>query len=257
MTAAGLPRVSFLTAAHPRRTDFLHETAESVAALRSRLLPHGIGIEWCLVVDGPGADGATVDKAGPDRVLSLPIVQGVSAARNHALAASTGEWVFPLDADDVLDVDGFEEVVATPYPDGTAWVATNRRWLDDLSRTPRWIDQPRRWRRYQLEEEWVSPFPFHPNNIMVRRSVALATFGWPGLGVNEDVGFCLNVAAAGPGLTLPAVTVLYRRWPGQTIVRTGYHDAKVHAFATIEAAVNARRGRVGLPPISAPRPSPH
>ncbi|MGI5401462.1 glycosyltransferase family 2 protein [Streptomyces sp. CA-135486] len=250
------PKVSLITAAHPQRLDHLPETSRSIEEVRRRLTRAGVAVEWIVVIDGPGADEGCVSHMLADRVHRLPIAQGVSSARNHGLAMSRGVWVFPVDADDMLDADGFESLVTRTFDEDIMWVATNRCWLDDLSPTPRWISAVRRWRQYELEEEWTSPFPFHPNNIMVRRITALSHFGWPGLGVNEDVGYCLLASAAGAGLSLPITTLLYRRWEGQTIRREGYHEAKVDSFLTMEAVINARRSQVGIPPIKAPYPSP-
>ncbi len=258
MSAEGVrvaTRVSFITAVHPHRTDHLLDTAASIHSVRRLLLANGVEADWVLAVDGPSADPATVSQARADHVLQLSARHGVSAARNIALAASTGDWVFPLDADDVLDIAGFASLFDAEIPHDIAWVASNRRWLDDSSRTPRWIVEDRTWRRHELEEQWTSPFPFHPNNVLVRRSVALAVFGWPALEANEDLAFCLNVSACGQGAGVRHVTVLYRRWPGQTIRGEGYRDAKVRSFSAIEAAVNARRSLNGMAAIRAPRPS--
>ncbi|MFF3432116.1 glycosyltransferase family 2 protein [Streptomyces sp. NPDC002602] len=249
-------QISLITAAHPQRLDHLPDTSRSIEEVRRRLNRTGTAVEWIVVVDGPGADQGLVSQVKADRVHQLPIAQGVSAARNHGLAMSRGEWVFPVDADDMLDANGFESLATQAFDKDIVWVATNRLWLDDRSHTPRWINDIRRWRQFELEEEWTSPFPFHPNNMMVRRNAALAHFGWPGLGVNEDVGYCLLASAVGAGLSLPISTLLYRRWEGQTIRTKGYHEAKVHAFQTMEAVINARRLQAGLPPIKAPSPSP-
>ncbi|MFI1536189.1 glycosyltransferase family 2 protein [Streptomyces anandii] len=250
------PRISIVTAAHPKRLDYLPDTSRSIEQVRQRLNRAATAMEWIVVVDGPGADEGLVAQVKADRIHRLPIAQGVSAARNHALAMSQGEWVFPVDADDMLDADGFTSLATRTFDDDIVWVASNRCWLDDRSPTPRWINGTRRWRRYELEEEWTSPFPFHPNNMMVRRTTALSFFGWPGLGVNEDVGYCLLASAAGAGLSLPTVTLLYRRWEGQTIRTEGYHEAKMQSFLTMEAVINARRRQAGLQPIKAPYPSP-
>ncbi len=74
-------------------------------SLTSVLDEHGIPFE-CIVIDDGSTDGtADIVRAVADRdprvvLIRLPANVGVSAARNHGLAAARGDWVAFHDADD-------------------------------------------------------------------------------------------------------------------------------------------------------------
>ena len=238
-----------VTAVHRGLAEHLGATAASVAALRAAT--PGRDVFWHVTVDGEG--GACPDAPGADTLICAQHTMGVSAARNAALAAAAeGGWVFRLDGDDCLDVDGWVELFADPLFGTTAWCATNLLTFDG-QQTVHWFDAPRRWARGQVAEQWTAPMLFHPNNIVVDAALALATGGWPALRVNEDIAYCFAVNDAEPGVALPHVTLRYRKWAHQTVAQDTYLRDKADAFATIAAVANARRARIGLGPVTAPQ----
>lgn len=231
-----MPRttLSFLTPLRPDRADYLSETAASVAAAKAACAAVGWSCEWVLVSDGPGAVNV------PDVVdvhIDLPQRSGTAAARNIALVAASGHWVYPLDGDDCIDAQGLAALIShVGY--GIGWVASNRRTLDGEP-TAHWHDRPREWRRGMLPQCWTSPFPFHPGSILVARHIALELGGWPALPSNEAIGFALALGAKSSGRFRPEVVTLERHWEGQTNRGSVYPQTKHLSLTAIAAMLNA------------------
>jgi hypothetical protein len=249
-----------LTALHVDLTDHAGATAASVALLRSAFADLGHRVRWHVVLDGSGEPGrgfSAVDTEA-DTVVRPRRSLGVSTARNIALGSaidSGGDdsWVFRLDGDDELDVDGWHDLVRDPHFAMAAWHPTNLVTTDG-ARTAHWFDEMRMWPRQSCVENWTSPMPFHPNNVVVRTELAAVSGGWPALVVNEDLLWCFELNALEGGLALPHVTLRYRRWSGQTVAGNDYASAKSRSFHSIAAIVNSRRRREGLGAVSPPAP---
>jgi glycosyltransferase involved in cell wall biosynthesis len=85
-------------------------------ALRSVLSQTHTDLE-CIIVDDASTDGskevicAFVEEDRRVRPIFLERNVGLAAARNHALAAATGEWVTFLDADDLYEQDRLRRLV--------------------------------------------------------------------------------------------------------------------------------------------------
>jgi glycosyltransferase EpsJ len=93
---------------------WLDDALDSVLAAADRIKPCRVEV----ICADDGSEDATpailAERAGADpriRVLSLPH-KGVSAARNAALAAAAGEYVFFLDPDDTVQPDWLADGVA-------------------------------------------------------------------------------------------------------------------------------------------------
>lgn len=244
-------RLHLLTAVHASLCEHLDATSSSVAELRARLAPTGTEVLWHVAVDGDAPPPLRPDGADTFKVVGRQV--GVSVARNLLLGAMGGDgWVFRLDGDDVLDCAGWEGLLSDPRFGSTLWHPTNLV-CQDGGRTPHWFDAERLWQPREVEELWTSPMLFHPNNLVVASSLALAAGGWPALRVNEDILWCFTLNRQEAGLALPHVTLRYRRWDRQTVGEGDYLAAKADAFRLIEAVTNARRAEDGLEPVRAPR----
>lgn len=104
------PAVSVIIPCY-QQAEFLVEAVDSVIAQTMS--------DWEIVIVNDGSTDATAETAQrlveqhPDhriRVLNQPN-QGVSAARNNAIAMSTGRYILPLDADDMLTPRMLERTV--------------------------------------------------------------------------------------------------------------------------------------------------
>jgi hypothetical protein len=245
--------VSILTAVLPARGQYMAETDRSVADVKKEASKAGWFVDWTVVIDGPGDIPAL---AAADSVLRLPERRGVSTARNLALGRASGDWIVPLDADDLLVADGFVEILsALPGDKDVGWLAANRVLMDG-SRTPHWNPAPRRFEIGRLAECWTSPFPFHPNSIAMRTQLALALGGWPALPSNEDLGLVLLASEAARGFAVPGILTKYRAWSGQEVGTATYAAEKPLSLPVIASMVNAVRQANNRPQVSAPPAGP-
>lgn len=246
-------RVSVLTPVGAGLEAWLPAAGESVARCRGAAGRAGIELEWVVCSDG----GADIGGCVADRVVRWRSTRGAPAARNGALAAASGDWVVPLDADDELDPDGFGALLSVVAGCGPSvgWVGANRVLLGG-GRTAHWFESARAFAAGELSPLWSSPFVFHPNSWLVRRELLAAAGGWPSTGVNEDLAAVLLVSEAAAGRVEPAVLTRYRVWDGQEIASASYAEDKAAAFAVVETLVNARRRAAGREPVRRPAAGP-
>jgi hypothetical protein len=246
--------VTILTPVAPRLAAHLPETARSVSATVAAAVPAGFDVHWMVVVDGPGDLPPDVPALAEPwaRVVRLPFRSGVSAARNIGLAAARDGWILPLDGDDELDPGAVLALLQDRELAVHDWASSNRV-LTGGGHTVHWRDTPRRWPAGRLAEEWRAPLQFHPNSVLVQRSLALAVGGWPALPSNEDHLFALLLSEHADGVSTTHAPLRYRRWDRQ-VTATSDYTADRHVFHDlIVAVVNAARGRQGRTPVPGPR----
>jgi glycosyltransferase involved in cell wall biosynthesis len=128
------PTVSVIIPSY-QQEEFLGDAVASVVAQT--------WTDWEIVIVDDGSTDATVETAlrliekHPDRRLRLlrQQNQGVSSARNNAIAASTGRYILPLDADDMLAPQMLEKTVALLESDRSVSIAyTDYEWFGVESR---------------------------------------------------------------------------------------------------------------------------
>lgn len=241
--------LSVLTPVAPERSEHIRETANSIDQSRRAINELGWKLEWLITVDGLGRL-PTID--AEHKLISLNRNFGISTARNVALSQAQGDWVMPLDADDLFCPDELRALL-TNISDDDHWIASNRLLLDG-SKTPHWNDKGRGWSVGELVEGWTTPFSFHPNSLTVRRNDALLVGGWPAIPMNEDLGFVVALSERFPGRFDVSHVVSYRVWDGQEVNNPSYINWKSISYKTIEGQVNAYRASQNRVLVTAPPP---
>lgn len=190
----------------------------------------------------------------PNHILiRTPERWGVAGARNQALVNCSGNYVFPLDADDLLAQDGV--IAAVKFIESHekhGWVSGNRLYLN-RKKTPHWVDSCKRWDIESVSKAWTVPFPFHPNCLIIKTGTALSVGGWPALPANEDLALLFAVNRVSSGVSLNYVLTYYREHPNQTIKSSLYLENKKMAFCYMERVENAWRDAKSLQSIKAPK----
>ncbi len=166
----------------------------------------------CTVVN----DGSTDDTAAVVSSLGVRLIEqtnlGVSEARNTGLAASQGELVVFLDADDELLPGAVAEGVRVLVSDPAAAAVVGRCQPIDgsgqrLPATHRSIDPS------NLYNEWLSNnFVWTPGAAMFRKRALAEIGGFPaGLGPAADYAVYLRLARSGRIRPIPKELVRYRQ----------------------------------------------
>jgi glycosyltransferase involved in cell wall biosynthesis len=209
-----MPVISVLTAAHGRRTDYLVEAGESLAA---QSLPEGWGLEWVVQEDGaePGLMGV-FEGFGFARYGANGEQLGAAMTRNLGLTRVRGELVHVLDSDDVVLPGGLGVAVEAfaQYP-GIHWVAGQ---ADDLM-----PDGSRVGFAPPIEPGFVEagvvsglireevPLPVHPAGLTMRTATVRALGGWVANPRGDDNALMIAITELAAGYLTPDVTWLYRK----------------------------------------------
>lgn len=152
------------------------------------------GIETIVVDDGSSDKTARIAEAAGTKLIRLPQTVGPAAARNHGIAASRGEFVAFLDADDEWLsghlTRGLEPMLEDRSVGMTYCHALLKR--SDGTEAVRKIDSPLRRGRHRLL--WPDPVQCTPGTT-IRRTV-LDQAGWfdEALATREDQDLYIRVA---------------------------------------------------------------
>jgi glycosyltransferase involved in cell wall biosynthesis len=241
-----------LTPVLPSASEHLKACEQSVNELTYALGYYGIIVQWLVAVDGPGDIG---HQSYADHVVHLPERVGPAKARNSLLPYAKGEWIVPMDCDDLFDIKGMEDLAQhlIDCDDDLGWLAANRL-LTSGERTPHWNNLARRVKPGSLSENWESPFAFHPNSMVIRRSLLNNLGGWPVIEVNEDMALALMLSEHAKGFIATDVMTRYRIWHKQAVSQAEYPEQKKKAFAEIEVLLNHQSEMLGRAPVSSPSP---
>jgi len=119
-------------------------------AIRSALAQTLSDLEVIVVDDGSTDETAAIIQglmAGDARVRLIrhEAPRGVSAARNTAISAATGDWIAPLDADDAFAPSRLEQLVAEAERRSLDGLADNLQVVDYATKAPLGPAFPDRW----------------------------------------------------------------------------------------------------------------
>ena len=194
----------------------LGDTLASAAAQSHRALE--------IIVIDDGSTDATARIAAdfcarhPRARLISQTNQGVAAARNRGIAEAKGEFVAPLDADDLWHKDKIARQVAAAGPDD-GFVYCWSRDIDEQGQVWRDGPCPRHTGRLFLRM-LADNFIGNGSVLLVRRAVAEAVGGYDaalraqGKAGCEDILFQLRLAEHCRAAVAPAYLVGYRKWGG-------------------------------------------
>lgn len=189
----------------------IRETLDSVAA---QTVPP---LEVVVVDDGSSDDTATIADSYRDRLPSLQLIRTtngrVARARNIGIAASAGELLAPLDADDIWHPTYIEKVLRaySEHPDA-GFIYAHRRRIDENSRLLR---APY---RYQVEGRAfyrllaVNFVGSGSNAVIPRRRFDAVEGGYDSsLPTCEDIFLLWQIAWRAPIVRVPEYLVGYRQ----------------------------------------------
>lgn len=210
-----MPRVSVVVPAYDA-LPFLPETLASVLAQSYR------DIE-VLVVDNGSTDGTAehVQQVEDPRVrlLRLPQNRGISGGCNAGLAEATGEYVAPMEADDLWHVDKLARLVAVLDADPEAVLAYSFVELIDAEgrRSGNIVGRPVEGDvREELLEDVLVPCGSSP---VMRRAPLVAAGGWDEtFRSSPDWELYVRLAPAGTFRVVPEPLVGYRQHRTNTSV---------------------------------------
>jgi len=119
-------------------------------AIRSALAQTLSDLEVVVVDDGSTDETAAIVQGcivqdGRVRLIRHETTRGVSAARNTAIRAATGDWIAPLDADDAFAPSRLERLVAEAETRGLDGVADNLQVVDYATKAPLGLAFPDGW----------------------------------------------------------------------------------------------------------------
>jgi glycosyltransferase involved in cell wall biosynthesis len=240
--AGDTPLVSIILPVHNGES-YIGDTLESA------LLQTYRNIELIVVDDGSRDGTKAVVDAHASRDPRVRVIhqanRGVAEARNRAIAAARGEFIAPLDADDLWDPAKIERQVGRMVEAGdtTGLVYCWWVWVDAhgalLDRSPRW--------RFEGEAADVllqvnytgnASVPLYRRQILEQIGGYDPTFRGRGAEGCEDLDVALKVAERSRVAVVPSPLVAYRRHRAGMSART---DRMWRSYLLVMEGVRHRR----------------
>lgn len=238
--------LALLTSVGTEYTQFLPEYLTSLDAFTAGASELGWEITAVIVLDGI-MDAPKISWPRNCEIVKLPWRSGTAMARTLALAYARSWWVYPLDADDLINASGAIQLLGDLESSPYAWLSTNRVSFKG-EYVSQWQPCYRTWECGEIYPLWWRPIvPMHPNSICVLRNAALAVGGWPAVPVMEDMAFAFALTDQYAGLSTPHTVTRYREWSGQKTKRADRPISKRLAIQVIDEMARARRLRLGFP----------
>lgn len=190
-----------------------NKASEVERTLRSVLAQKTQPMEIIIVDDGSTDRSLEVVRGVESPLIKLftQTNQGVSAARNRAIAEAQGEWVALLDADDRWCEDYLSEQISMieRYPDCGAYATAFK--VDDGVREVV-ADTPQSEGEVDFFEESMHRYVMIPSATLLRRELVLELGGFPeGMRMGEDQYLWTKVARSGKVAFSPKPLVIYSR----------------------------------------------
>lgn len=190
-----------------------NKASEVERTLRSVLAQKTQPMEIIIVDDGSTDRSLEVVRGVESPLIKLftQTNQGVSAARNRAIAEAHGEWVALLDADDRWCEDYLSEQISMieRYPDCGAYATAFK--VDDGVREVV-ADTPQSEGEVDFFEESMHRYVMIPSATLLRRELVLELGGFPeGMRMGEDQYLWTKVARSGKVAFSPKPLVIYSR----------------------------------------------
>jgi glycosyltransferase involved in cell wall biosynthesis len=180
--------LTIITTVLPEESDYILETDESVKKIKKKLLKAGISMEWIVVNDG---ENNIPNLKNADKIIINHSPQGMSISRNKALNESSGKWVMPLNAGDILlkETEDFMKHISS-LPSDIGWVMSNEP--PSININERQIASGKLTELFQKGVVHIR----HPNHVIYQKNALLNDYlkGWINLPVNEDLGTLLIVS---------------------------------------------------------------
>jgi glycosyltransferase involved in cell wall biosynthesis len=159
--------------------------------------------------------------------------QGASAARNHALSLSQGDYIQWLDADDLLSPDKVARQMAASGERGSARTLFSSKWgyfryrteLAEFSSTSLWCDlSPVEWLLRKMGEN----LQMQTATWLVSRELTEAAGPWDSRLSHDDDGeyFCRIILGSDGTRFVPESKVFYRLSPSNRVSFIGRSDSK-------------------------------
>jgi glycosyltransferase involved in cell wall biosynthesis len=157
---------------------------------------------------------------------------GASGTRNQILTRAKGEFIFPLDADDVLQPQAIK-ILAEGFTkaDDIGWSVGRWDELYDEDQTVkewRHVDteavRDKKWIAEDIKRTGQTPFAMSP--VLYRTDAIMELGGWPGFPEWEDSLLLISVNRRWRGWTTPKLTGYYRRHLNQTTKDPRFKESK-------------------------------
>lgn len=191
-----------------------NKRAEVGAAIASVLAQTAAPLELIVVDDGSTDGSAEVVEAFTSPLIRLfrQTNAGVSAARNHAIAAARGEWVALLDADDEWRPEFLEKIslLSLEYPECRAF-GTGFDIRDQHGCLTRG-DTPTVRGTVDYFAEAMRRYVLIPSATVLHRHTVISAGGFPeGMRLGEDQYLWTKIARTAPVGFLPEPLAIYSR----------------------------------------------
>lgn len=170
---------------------------------------------------------------------------GIASARQYISERSEGDWILPLDHDDILHKDCVRRFLEVAKDRPWAGIVRARRaFVDDegvVHQAPDWFPFERRKYFRGMTRDLYN----HAQPMIIRRSAFLQTAGWDGfpeyLGAGEDCDMFAKIEEVGEIELLDEILYFYRLHDNRTSNKLGGEPVALDMWRRIADKALARR----------------